>query len=42
LFLDKFRSGWLAEFQDQLAYVYLSHFTEKGKDNGWYADAYIR
>lgn len=41
-FLDKFRQGWLGEFQNKFLYVFLSHFTEKGKDNGWYADAYIR
>ena len=42
LFLDKFKSGWLSEYQQKFLYVFLSHFTDKGKDNGWYADAYIR
>ena len=28
--------------QDKIAYVFLGHFTEKGKTNGWYADSYLR
>ena len=28
--------------QDKIAYVFLDHFTEKGKTNGWYADSYLR
>lgn len=42
LFLNKFRSGWMKEYQKKIAYVFLSHFTDRGKENGWYADAYIR
>ena len=28
--------------QDKIAYVFLGHFTEKGRTNGWYADSYLR
>lgn len=42
-FYDKFRNeGWLSEHQSKFIYVLLSHFEEKGKTNGWFADAYIR
>lgn len=41
-FLKRFKEGWLPDQQDKFIYVMLSHFKEKGKENGWYADAYIR
>ena len=41
-FLQKFKNGWLADVQDKFLYIFLSHFKEKGHENGWYADAYIR
>jgi beta-1,4-mannosyl-glycoprotein beta-1,4-N-acetylglucosaminyltransferase len=41
-FLSRLRRGWLKEHQEKIGYVYLSHFTEKGKTNGWYADSYLR
>ena len=42
LFLDKFRAGWLAEYQDKIQYVFLSFFHEAAKKNGWFADSYLR
>ncbi len=42
LFLDRFKGGWLREHQTKMVYVVLPFFKEKGKENGWYADAYIR
>ena len=41
-FLEKFRNGWLSDIHHKLVYIYLSTFSEKGKDNGWMADALIR
>ena len=41
-FLDKFKNGWMAEFQSQIIWIMLPYFSDKGKDNGWYADAFIR
>ena len=42
LFLDKFKQGWLSEFQSKIIWIMLPYFADKGKDNGWYADAFIR
>ena len=42
LFLDKLRKGWLAENQNEILWVMLPYFSEKGNENGWYADAFIR
>ncbi len=42
LFLNQFQKGWLAEFQDKILWVVLPYFMEEGKENGWYADAYMR
>jgi len=41
-FLEKFRHGWLSEFQEQMAYLFLPSFNERCEDNGWCADAEIR
>jgi len=32
----------MRQYQSKIAYVLLPYFREKGKENGWYADAYIR
>ena len=41
-FIDKFRSGWLASFQQKLLYVFLPYFPKEGETNGWYADSFLR
>jgi len=41
-FLNKFKSGWLSEFQDNLVYVFLPFFPKAGETNGWYADSFLR
>lgn len=41
-FLDKFKDGWLPEFQDKLMYVFLPFFPKAGETDGWYADSYLR
>jgi len=41
-FFDKLKSGWLAEYQHKILYVYLDFFHEKGKNDGWFADSYPR
>lgn len=41
-FLDKFKDGWLSEVQSKILWVLLPFFSDKGKENGWYADAFIR
>lgn len=41
-FLNKLRQGWLKEFQQNMIYSFLPYFKEKGKESGWYADAFIR
>ena len=42
LFLEKFRSGWLQDYQSKIQYVFLSFFHEQAKTNGWFADSYLR
>ena len=42
LFMNKFRAGWLENFQDKIQYVFLSFFHEAAKTNGWFADSYLR
>ena len=42
LFLERLKDGWLAENQNQILWVMLPYFMDKGHENGWYADAYIR
>ena len=41
-FLEKFKAGWLSEFQDKLLYVFLPFFPKAGETNGWYADSFLR
>jgi len=41
-FLEKFKSGWLSEFQDKILYVLLPFFPKAGETNGWYADSFLR
>ena len=41
-FFDKFKKGWLSEFQDKLVYVFLPFFPKAGETNGWYADSFLR
>ena len=41
-FLEKFKAGWLSEFQDKLMYVLLPFFPKAGETNGWYADSFLR
>ena len=41
-FLEKFRSGWLSEFQESLIYILLPFFPKAGETNGWYADSFLR
>jgi len=41
-FFDKLKTGWLAEFQHKILYVYLDFFHEKGRHDGWFADSYPR
>ncbi|TRY71144.1 hypothetical protein TCAL_09420, partial [Tigriopus californicus] len=41
-FLHKLQQGWLREFQEKVIYSYLPYFREKGRESGWYADAFIR
>ena len=42
LFLDKLQKGWLSDVQDKILWVLLPYFADRGKDNGWYADSFIR
>ena len=42
LFLDKLQKGWLSEVQEKILWVLLPYFADRGKDNGWYADSFIR
>ena len=41
-FLEKFKTGWLAEYQRKLVYVFLPFFPKAGEKNGWYADSFLR
>ena len=41
-FLNKFKEGWMKEFQEKIMYVFLPYFPKEGEDNGWYADSFLR
>ncbi|XP_064472772.1 beta-1,4-mannosyl-glycoprotein 4-beta-N-acetylglucosaminyltransferase-like [Ornithodoros turicata] len=40
--LRNLRNGFLKEFQHKIVYVWLDHFPEGGKEDGWIADSYLR
>ena len=42
LFLEKLKNGWLTEEQEKILWVLLPFFKDRGHENGWYADAFIR
>ena len=41
-FLEKFRTGWLQDYQSKIQYIFLSFFPKEAETNGWYADSFLR
>ena len=41
-FLEKFRTGWLQQYQSKIQYIFLSFFPKEAETNGWYADSFLR
>jgi len=41
-FRKRFQKGWLSDFHDKFACVYLSNFTDQQRVSGWSSDIYIR
>lgn len=40
--LPKLRRGFLKKLQGKIVYVFLDHFPQGGRENGWIADDYLR
>ncbi|KAL1431145.1 hypothetical protein MTO96_014532 [Rhipicephalus appendiculatus] len=40
--LPELRKGFLAPYQDKIVHVFLDHFPNKGREDGWFADGYQR
>uniref|UniRef100_T1JEH3 Beta-1,4-mannosyl-glycoprotein 4-beta-N-acetylglucosaminyltransferase n=1 Tax=Strigamia maritima TaxID=126957 RepID=T1JEH3_STRMM len=41
-FLDRFRRGFLHQFQHKIVYIFQDSFPEGGREDGWIADGYQR
>ncbi|XP_076360480.1 beta-1,4-mannosyl-glycoprotein 4-beta-N-acetylglucosaminyltransferase-like [Tachypleus tridentatus] len=39
---ESLQKGFLQQFQEKIVYVFLDHFPEDGRVNGWAADDYLR
>ena len=42
LFIERFKNGWLSEEQTNILWVFLYFFPQRGEEDGWYLDSFMR